>query len=236
MDHPTNKLIGGVKSRSYKERGLDFYQAMLKNRQLTYSLHGTPLQPVDHCPRFMIPHATFPTEDRILMSQLRAAIRRVDKDMEIIYDPTTNLPGLPAHHLYTVEKNAYPGGHDKLILEFSLQERIEVEDGCAVVSAWPTGVPKAPGWWVLPILQAIYKGRRDGTVVSTNKAIAQARQGRIDALQAKQDAKDAETSRILYNNVFEPWAVGRIKVGVSGLKSTKPAKDTKKQKSLIVTP
>lgn len=198
------------RTTSYARQGIDFYRRFAVNRQKTYDLVG-PVAPIDGMPEFVIPKSTFIASDKLLESSLARAIERIDRDMLIVYDPLTNLPGQPAHHLYTRIPNFYKGGHAKLILEFSLQESITVSpDGAAYVDPWPTGIPKAPGWWVLPILQAIYKGRRSGDIDATNRQIAASRAERMLLQEVKAAKKDDDTRDMLYREVFEPlWVRGR---------------------------
>ena len=113
-------------------------------------------------------------------AELTAALRRIDRRFELIYDPITLDPGdrRPAFFLYsrTIDRN---GSRDALKLELPLQWECDF--------IWPDGGPRAPGMWFIEQYLKRDNSREAGGLNYIDKLRMKQRYDRMSRAQRERD-------------------------------------------------
>lgn len=185
---------------------VEYFTRYRHNRAAIKERTGAPALPADRCPSFVIPEARCTCDDKRVREAVERELQKVDPRFRIIYDPLTAVNGGPGYHLYLQNKNKYPGGHDELVLEFSIQRDCTKD--------WPKGGPCNPGMWLVDFVKRNLKKDWNDYVDKTRQ--------RQEDRATREANRDAEEQRMYYKEVFHPTYVR------GGLGRTGTSKDLKR--------
>lgn len=156
---------------------------------------GEPESPFTECLRADIPVAHW--GNFRIPDLLTAAIKRIDRRFEIIYDPCTLTPGdpNPAFFLYSVKINRN-GPSDALRLELPLQWDLHC--------VWPEGQPRVPGLWFIDEYRAHDNARIAGSSGYVSRLRMKQKYDRAVKAQAARDEPLIQFERAI-NEELDPY-------------------------------